>query len=256
MTRWADAAHAATPPWEAFGVDSTRLPRHVAVIMDGNGRWAKQRGLARSEGHRAGVEAVRRVIRAAAQMGIPALTLYAFSAENWKRPASEVEFLWKLLADTFQHDLPELKTNGVRVRVLGERDGLPPGVVSALRAAEEETAANTGLQAAFAVNYGARQDILRVVRAAVRLAKDGRLKVEDVDEAWVNAQLSTAGLPELDLLIRSGGEMRVSNFLLWELAYAEFWSTPVLWPDFTAEDFYRAIADFQQRERRFGGIPE
>ncbi|MBX5477403.1 MAG: di-trans,poly-cis-decaprenylcistransferase [Clostridia bacterium] len=224
--------------------------------MDGNGRWAKQRGLARSEGHRAGVEAVRRVIRAAAQMGIPALTLYAFSAENWKRPASEVEFLWKLLADTFQHDLPELKTNGVRVRVLGERDGLPPGVVSALRAAEEETAANTGLQAAFAVNYGARQDILRVVRAAVRLAKDGRLKVEDVDEAWVNAQLSTAGLPELDLLIRSGGEMRVSNFLLWELAYAEFWSTPVLWPDFTAEDFYRAIADFQQRERRFGGIPE
>ncbi|MBE3590216.1 MAG: isoprenyl transferase [Firmicutes bacterium] len=257
MTRWTDGARPGeAPPWEAFGVDAARLPRHVAVIMDGNGRWARQRGLERSEGHRAGVEAVRRVVRAASRLGIPALTLYAFSAENWKRPAAEVQFLWQLLADTFRRDLPELKENGVRVRVLGERGGLPEPVQAALSAAEEETAANDGLTAAFAVNYGGRQDILRAVRTAVREAQEGRLQPDEVDEAWMAARLATAGLPELDLLIRSGGEMRVSNFLLWELAYAEFWSTPVLWPDFTAEDFYRAIADFQQRERRFGGLPE
>ncbi|MBX6350977.1 MAG: isoprenyl transferase [Clostridia bacterium] len=241
-------------PWRAAGLDPRKLPRHVAIIMDGNGRWAERRNLPRSEGHRAGTEAVRRVIRASAPIGLSALTLYAFSTENWKRPSQEVESLWRLVPEVFERDLPEIREAGVRVRVVGDRGGLPEEVRTAVARAEAETAANTGMVVTFAINYGGRDEIVRAARRLAIEAKAGAIDPTAIDEAALAARLDTAGLPELDLLVRTGGEMRVSNFLLWELAYAEFVSVPVLWPDFTADDLYRALAEYQRRDRRFGGV--
>ncbi|MDI3269486.1 MAG: polyprenyl diphosphate synthase [Bacillota bacterium] len=231
-----------------------QLPRHVAIIMDGNGRWARQRGHPRSFGHEAGVAAVRRAIRAALDIGVEALTLFAFSTENWRRPAGEVEFLWHLLQRHLQDDLPELHALGVRVMILGERQDLPQAVQRAIAAAEEVTAGNDRLFCAFAVNYGGRRDITRVARELAEEVRRGRLRPEDISEDLLEKRLATAPLPSLDLLIRTGGEMRVSNFLLWELAYAEFVSLPVLWPDFEAGHMSQAIQEYQKRHRRFGGV--
>ncbi|MBT9258507.1 MAG: isoprenyl transferase [Clostridiales bacterium] len=230
------------------------IPRHVAIIMDGNGRWARQRGKARSFGHEAGVKAVRRAVQAALDMGLEALTLFAFSTENWRRPADEVEFLWRLLQHHLEKDVPELKAQGVRVLILGDREGLPGGVLEAIRAAEAETAGNRRLVCSFAVNYGGRRDITRAARELAQQVQRGNLRPEDITEALLEKHLATASLPPLDLLIRTGGEMRVSNFLLWELAYAEFVSLPVLWPDFEAQHLKEAIGEYQKRQRRFGGV--
>ena len=235
-------------------VNDSRLPTHIAIIMDGNGRWAQRRGLPRSAGHRAGVRPVRATVEACGELGIRVLTLYAFSTENWKRPRPEVDLLMSLCVEVLDREVAELHTKGVRVRGIGRRDGLPAAVRAALKRAEERTAGNQGLQLVLALNYGGRQE---VVDAASRLAREvqaGRLRPEDIDEDRLAASMDTAGLPEPDLLIRCGGEMRLSNFLLWESAYSELLVTPVHWPDFGRADLLAAVAEFQRRQRRFGGL--
>lgn len=222
-----------------------RLPRHVAIIMDGNGRWAKKRGLPRLMGHRAGTESVRAVIRTAGEIGIEALTLYAFSTENWRRSAAEVQGLMRLLVLTLQKETRDLQAKNVRLRAIGRLDGLPTSVRRALDRAVETLSANTGLQLNLALNYGGRQEIVDAAQACV---KDG---VPITEEALAQ-RLYTAGLPDPDLLIRTSGEMRISNFLLWQSAYAELYVTPVLWPDFRKEQLLDALREYQGRERRFG----
>jgi undecaprenyl diphosphate synthase len=229
-------------------------PRHVAIIMDGNGRWARARGLPRTEGHRRGVEALRRTVRRARERGIEVLTLYTFSSENWSRPAAEVQDLMALLRRFVRRDLAELKAANVRVRVIGARDGLDEGVHRLLEEAESETRENDGLSLVIAFNYGSRDEI---ARAARRIAEDvaaGRMSPNEVDTEALSLRLDTAGLPDPDLLIRTSGEQRISNFLLWQAAYAEFVFVPICWPDFDAEHLDAAIAEFLSRERRFGGI--
>jgi undecaprenyl diphosphate synthase len=231
---------------------SPLLPRHIGIIMDGNGRWATQRGLARVEGHRQGAEAVRRVVRAAREMGVPAVTLYAFSTENWGRPTAEVAGLMVLLAAFLRDEREELVGRGIRLHALGERDRLPAGVHELLTGVEEATAGNRGLILSLALSYGGREAI---VSAARRLAQDvaaGRLVPDALDAARFQAALGTAPLPPLDLVIRTSGEQRLSNFMLWEVAYAELHFTPVLWPDFGRRDLETAIASFLRRRRRFG----
>lgn len=230
------------------------LPRHVAIIMDGNGRWAKKRGLPRTAGHKAGVEAVRRTVRAAGELGIPYLTLFAFSVENWRRPREEVAAIMKLLYETTRRELRELMENNVRLIATGRLSELSPLRRAALRRAIEKTGANTGLTLNLALNYGGRTEILDAVRKACREARAGRLNPEKLDEKLFANYLYTAGLPDPDLLIRTSGELRLSNFLLWQTSYTELYITDVLWPDFSAEDFYRAIQEYQHRQRRFGGV--
>jgi len=233
-----------------------RIPSHVAIIMDGNGRWAKERGLPRIAGHRAGAEAVRRVVRAAGEFGIKVLTLYAFSTENWKRPRAEVEALMNLLRTYLRRELDELNRNNVRLQSIGRTEELPRMVQEELARAEEATKDNTGLILNLALNYGGRVEILDAVRALVKDATEGKVKVEDIDEELFGSYLYTRGLPDPDLLIRTSGEMRVSNFLLWQISYAELYFTPVYWPDFTREHLLEAILDYAKRERRFGTIGE
>ena len=225
------------------------IPRHVAIIMDGNGRWAKQRHLPRLAGHRAGVEAVRRVTRAARAMGIEALTLYAFSSENWRRPAAEVSDLMGLLRLFIRSDLAELARENVRLRVIGDYRRFAPDLVALVDDAVARTAGNTGPILAIALNYGAQAEL---AAAARRLAE--RLPPEQIDEAAIEAELETRELPPLDLLIRSSGEMRLSNFLLWQAAYAELLFVDTLWPDFDADALADAVAQFGQRQRRYGGL--
>ena len=225
-------------------------PRHVAIIMDGNGRWAAARGLPRTEGHRRGVEALRKTVRAAGELGIGILTIFSFSSENWSRPPAEVRELMGLLRRFIRNDLAELHGNNIKVRVIGERDGLDPDIRRLLEEAEDLTRRNTGLILVVAFNYGARQEIARAVR---RLLANG-VPGEDVTEDLIDQHLDTAGLPDLDLVIRTGGEMRLSNFLLWQAAYAEYYSTPLCWPDFGREQLYQAFAEFGRRVRRFGGL--
>lgn len=239
---------------ERLSLDPARLPRHVAVIMDGNGRWARQRGLPRPAGHRAGVEAVRRVVEAASRLGIPYLTLYAFSTENWRRPRAEVRSLMNLLVEAMQRYLRELDEKGVRVRVIGEVAELPPGARAAVEEAQRQTAGNEGLQLTFAINYGGRREIVEAARTLMRRAAAGEMRPEDLDEEGFARCLYTHDIPDPDLLIRPSGEMRISNFLLWQMAYAEIWVTPVLWPDFDLEELVRALRSYQARERRFGGL--
>jgi undecaprenyl diphosphate synthase len=227
-------------------VKSRPLPRHVAIIMDGNGRWAEARGLPRVAGHREGSEAVRAVTRAARRVGIPALTLYAFSSENWGRPDEEVGALMQLLAEYLDSERAEMMENGIRLHAIGDIDRLPSAVRDRLAAARAETARNRGMTLTLALSYGARQEIVAAARAAAR-AKGAALEAEDLEAA-----LWTAGLPELDLLVRTSGERRISNFLLWQAAYAELVFTDVLWPDFRDAELFAAIADYQTRERRFG----
>ena len=229
-------------------------PEHVAIIMDGNGRWAKARGLPRSAGHRAGVEALRKAVRAVGERGIGWLTVYAFSSENWSRPKAEVNDLMGLLKLFIRRDLAELHRNGVRVRVIGERDGLQPDIGELLREAEALTALNRDMTLVIAFNYGGRDEIVRAARKMAESVRSGALNPEDIVEETVAAFLDTTDMPDPDLVIRTSGEQRLSNFLLWQAAYAELVFAPCYWPDFGSADLDRALETFDARERRFGGV--
>jgi len=230
------------------------VPRHVAIIMDGNGRWAAARGLPRAEGHRRGVEALRRTIRAAGEMGIKVVTIFSFSAENWARPASEIGELMGLLRRFVRNDLAELHKSNVRVRVIGERLGLEPDIGRLLVEAEELTKSNDGLTLVVAFNYGARQEIVRATRAIASAVMQGSMDVADIDMDAFARFLDAPDIPEPDLIIRTSGEQRLSNFLLWQAAYSELVFVPTYWPDFDRTALESAIQEYQQRERRFGGL--
>ena len=230
------------------------VPRHVAIIMDGNGRWAAARGLPRAEGHRRGVEALRRTIRAAGEIGIGIITIFSFSAENWSRPASEVSELMGLLRRFIRNDLAELHRSNVRVRIIGERATLDPDIGRLLVEAEELTRANSGLTLVVAFNYGARQEIARAAQRIAEQVVSGALKVSDVNAETLGRFLDAPDLPDPDLIIRTSGEQRLSNFLLWQSAYSELVFVPTFWPDFDRAALEAAIREYQQRERRFGGL--
>ena len=230
------------------------VPRHVAIIMDGNGRWAARRGLPRSAGHKAGVDALRRAVKAAADFGIEYLTIYSFSSENWSRPAAEVSFLLDLLRRFIRQDVAELHRSGVKITVVGSRADLEPGIVSLLDDAERLTRENSKLNLVVAFNYGSRQEIGRAMSAIARKVECGEISAADISPELISLNLDTAGIPDPDLLIRTGGEQRISNFLLWQCAYTEFVFVDEFWPDFTHEIFARALDEFRLRDRRFGGI--
>jgi undecaprenyl diphosphate synthase len=239
----------------AQSLDAGRLPGHVAVIMDGNGRWARQRHLPRAAGHKAGVEPVRVTVETCARLGIRHLTLYAFSVENWKRPRGEVDTLWRLLRIYLRRELPNLMRNRVRLVAIGRIDALPKPALRELLDAVEATAANRGLQVNLAINYSGRAELADAFNALLQRARaNGGLDGLNVTENDIASHLYTAGLPDPDLLIRTSGEMRISNFLLWQIAYAELYVTPTLWPDFTRGDLLRALLEYQSRDRRFGGL--
>ncbi len=250
----ADLARLAAPGSEEDRLlrqlDLARLPRHLAVIMDGNGRWARKRRLPRIAGHRAGISAVRELVETCAGIELPVLTVYAFSKENWKRPKAEVDFLMDLLRDYMRKELDELSANNIRVQVVGRMYELPEVVQDVLQKAMNATAANTGLVFNLALSYGGRAEIVDAARALIR---EG-VRPEDVDEAAFARRLYTGGQPDPDLVVRTGGEFRVSNFLLWQIAYAELVMTDALWPDFRKRDLFQALLEFQRRERRFGGL--
>ncbi len=239
-------------------LDPGRLPKHIAIIMDGNGRWAKRRHLPRVAGHRAGVASVRSTVETAARIGIPALTLYAFSEENWKkRPKSEVDFLMGLLARYLKQELPTLNKNNIRLAYIGRQHELPESVQTRMEWARNETAQNTGMVLTLALNYSARAEIIDAFRSLMDAAmRNGGLEHLQVDEDAVCRNLYTKNLPDLDLVIRTSGEMRLSNFLLWQLAYSEIYVTPTLWPEFRGVHLLEGIAEFQKRERRYGGLLE
>ena len=249
-----------------FGKDETQqkieltkemLPRHVAIIMDGNGRWAQKRGMPRSFGHKAGVEALREIIRHSSDLGIEALTIYAFSTENWKRSVEEVGALMGLLLEYFTRELDELHREHVCIRILGDIEAMPKGLEkqqAALYAAMDKTRENTGLKLNIALNYGGQQEIVHAARVLAKKAAQGEIKPEDITQETFAAELYTGGLPEVDFLIRTSGEMRLSNFLLYQMAYAEFYQTDVLWPDFDRCAYDEALLAFAKRSRRFGGV--
>jgi len=230
------------------------VPRNVAIIMDGNGRWAARRGLPRSAGHKAGVDALRRAVKAAADFGIEYLTIYSFSSENWSRPAAEVSFLLDLLRRFIRQDVAELHRSGVKITVVGSRADLEPGIVSLLDDAERLTRENSKLNLVVAFNYGSRQEIGRAMVAIGRKIESGEISTADISPELISLNLDTAGIPDPDLLIRTGGEQRISNFLLWQCAYTEFVFVDEFWPDFNHEIFARALDEFRLRDRRFGGI--
>jgi undecaprenyl diphosphate synthase len=230
------------------------VPRHVAIIMDGNGRWAAARGLPRVEGHRRGVEALRRTVRAAGELGIEFLTIFSFSSENWSRPLSEISELMGLLRRFIRHDLAELHGNGVRVRIIGERDGLDPEIRRLLEEAEELTRTNEKLILVVAFNYGARQEIARAARRLAAEVAEGRLDTASITADLLGGHLDAPDLPDPDLIIRTSGEQRLSNFLLWQAAYSELVFVPIYWPDFDRAALEGAIAEYRRRERRFGGL--
>ena len=230
-----------------------KLPRHVAIIMDGNGRWAKQHKLKVALGHRQGVEALRSIIRESSDLGIEALSLYAFSTENWKREPQEVEALMGLILEFFASEIDELDEKNVCIRILGDKDGLPQKQREALINAEERTKENTGLKLNIAINYGGRAELVTAARALAEKVKNGEMQPQDIDEAAIARHLYTKDLPDVDLMIRTSGEMRLSNFLLYQCAYAEFMFPTVLWPDFDLAAYHEALEAFQNRERRFGG---
>lgn len=228
-------------------LEAERIPRHVAVIMDGNGRWARRKGLPRLWGHRAGAESVREIVRVSGELGISALTLFAFSTENWARSESEVKGLMSLLVRTLRKEVPRLNANGVRLKAIGRLEGLPAAVQRELDRACAALSGNRGLLLNLALNYGGRQEIVDAARAVARAG-------EEMSEENLSRHLYTAGLPDPDLLIRTSGEIRLSNFLLWQTAYTEIYITPVLWPDFRERQFLEALTDYQKRDRRFGGV--
>jgi len=233
-----------------------KLPRHVAVIMDGNGRWAKARGLPRNEGHKAGAESAARVAECCVEFGIPLLTLYAFSTENWRRPRAEVQFLMSNLRRFLQERREEFVERDIRLVAIGDVEGLPAAVRRELSRTEEATRDCGSLTLVTALNYGSRSEIAHAARSIAEDVRAGRIDPDAVDEALVEERLYTAGLPAVDLLIRTGGEMRISNFLLWQVSYAELYVTPTCWPDFDREAFLEALEEFARRERRFGGLSE
>lgn len=237
-------------------IDKARLPRHIAIIMDGNGRWAKKQGLARVFGHKRGVETVHNITVAATELGIEYLTLYTFSTENWNRPKEEIDALMNLLVDTIVKETPTLMENNVRLLTIGDMNRLPEAARRKFLACVEQTSRNTGLSMVIALSYSARWEIINAMRTAVQRAQAGELRPEDVNEQLVSSLMTTDGMPDPDLLIRTSGELRISNFLLWQLAYSELYFTDCLWPDFTPEELYKAILDYQNRERRFGKTSE
>lgn len=230
------------------------IPRHVAIIMDGNGRWAAERGEARIRGHAAGAEAVRRMVRRFRELGLPYLTLYAFSTENWRRPGREVEALMRLLGRFLRSELPGLAENNVRLAAIGDLSRLASGLRKNLLRAIDATAGNDGLVLTLALNYGGRDELVRAARAVARRCLAGRLRVEEVDERALADELDSRGVPDPDLVIRTAGEKRLSNFLLWQTAYAEFYATDRLWPDFAAGDLDQALAEYGRRVRKFGAV--
>ena len=233
-----------------------KVPKHIAIIMDGNGRWAKQKGMPRVLGHRSGVKSVREVTEAAAQVGVEYLTLYAFSTENWNRPPAEVMALMSLLVETIKGEIRDLNKNGVRLLAIGDIEALPAGTYKALMDGIEKTKNNTRISLVLALNYSAKWEILHATRMLATQAAAGTLNPADIDEAAFENVLSTKGIPDPELLIRTSGETRISNFLLWQIAYAELYFTPVFWPDFGKEELLEAISDYQNRERRFGKTSE
>ena len=236
------------------GLDMDNIPQHVAIIMDGNGRWAKARGKIRTQGHKVGAETLKTIVRAADTLGIKAITAYAFSTENWKRPVTEVHFIMELLSRYLTSEIEEFKENNVQVRFMGSREGLPDIVIEKMDHAIEETKNDTGIILNLAINYGGQAEILHAVKSIAQQVADGTLKVEDIDAPVFENNLYSNGLPAPDLLIRTGGDLRVSNFLLWQIAYSEIWTTQVFWPDFTPDMLVEAIKMYQKRERRFGGL--
>ncbi len=239
----------------AQAIDPSRLPAHIAVIMDGNGRWANRRRLPRVAGHKAGIGPVRSTVETCARLGVKVLTLYAFSVENWKRPRHEVQTLWRLLRYYLQQELPELQKNDIRLQAIGRLDALPAQVRRELDAGVEATAQNRGLLVNLAINYGGRAEIVDAVNSILEMARlDGSISTLKIDEDLIAGNLYTAASPDPDLLIRTSGEMRISNFLLWQIAYAELVVTETLWPDFTRTDLLRAVVEYQKRDRRYGGL--
>ncbi|MCJ7543993.1 MAG: isoprenyl transferase [Phycisphaerae bacterium] len=238
----------------ALGVPDERIPHSVAIIMDGNGRWASARGLGRAEGHEAGAKIVRRIVTEAAQLGLEALTLFSFSIENWRRPREEIDALMHLYAQYLVSERPVVMEHNIRLRHIGRREGLPASVLRELDASTAASASNTGMVLCLALNYGARAEITDAVRRIARKVAEGKLAPEAIDEAAISAALDTAGLPDPDLLIRTSGELRLSNFLLWQLSYGEFYVTDVFWPDFDEAEFRKALIAYAHRHRRFGGL--
>ena len=236
------------------GLDMDNIPQHIAIIMDGNGRWAKARGKIRTQGHKVGAETLKTIVRAADTLGIKAITAYAFSTENWKRPVTEVHFIMELLSRYLTSEIEEFKENNVQVRFMGSRQGLPEVVNNKMDHAIEETKNDTGIILNLAINYGGQAEILHAVRSIAQQVADGSLKIEDIDASVFENNLYSQGLPSPDLLIRTGGDLRVSNFLLWQIAYSEIWTTQVFWPDFTPDMLVEASKVYQKRERRFGGL--
>lgn len=237
-------------------IQPDRIPRHIAIIMDGNGRWAKRQGLARMFGHRKGVETVHEITEAAAELGIEYLTVYAFSTENWNRPKEEVDALMSLLVDTIAKETPTLMKNNVQLLTIGDLSRLPDEAHRKFDECMRQTSVNTGLKLVVALSYSSRWEIIRAVQDIAAEVKSGTMRLEDINEQTVSAHFTTADMPDPDLLIRTSGELRISNFLLWQLAYSELYFTSCLWPEFTAEEFYHAIVDYQHRERRFGMTSE
>lgn len=242
---------------ESVSIDKDNIPKHIAIIMDGNGRWAKKRNLPRIAGHKEGMSTVKRIAIAADELGVKAMTLYAFSTENWKRPTDEVSFLMKLPGDFFGTFMPELQERNMKIELIGFIDQLPEATKKVVLKAVEDTKNNTGMVLTFALNYGSRAEILEATKSIAKSVKDGELSIEEIDDSEFESRLQTNFLKELqdpDLMIRTSGEVRLSNFLLWQLAYTEYYFTDIFWPDFSEEDLHKAILTYQGRHRRYGGL--
>lgn len=237
-------------------IPAERLPKHIAFIMDGNGRWARRRGLPRIEGHRRGVSTVRRLVEESARLGLAQITLYCLSSENWKRPAHELEFLMALLEQYLIEERQTLMANDVRLKVIGRRDGIPENVLAEMDRTIEMSAGNRGTTLCLAINYGARAELVDAMRSIAAKVRDGEMSTDEIDESTIESSLATRGMPDPDLMVRTAGEMRLSNFLLWQLSYAELWVTEDCWPDFDLTHLHRAMRDFATRERKYGGLPD
>ncbi len=240
----------------ASQIDKDLIPRHVAIIMDGNGRWAKKQGLKRVLGHKKGVESVRQSVEAAVELGIEALTLYAFSTENWKRPKIEIDTLMSILVNSLKNEIKTFQDNNIKLQAIGNLEKLPLLARNQLKEVISLTKKNDGMALTLALNYGAKEELIRAVKSISKKIVNNELETEEIDEKIINSHLYTFTLPVVDFLIRTSGEMRISNFLLWQIAYAELYFTDILWPDFRKKDFYEAILNYQRRERRFGKTSE